>query len=424
MTPMMKRSIRSVTPWPWAAAALALCAAPAAEATNGYFAHGYGVKALGQAGVGVAWAQDGLAAATNPAGTFDGGDRADLGLTWFAPRRSAEIVGNGAGADASYSGDGKKNFFIPELGVTRRLTPTLAAGVAVYGNGGMNTEYQSNPYARFGATGTAGVNLEQLFVSPSLAWQPVTGQRLGVALNVVRQSFSATGIGLFAGYSQQPAAVSVQGTDSSTGAGLRLGWTGTLLPGLDAGLTWSSKVHGRFDKYAGLFADGGRFDVPENYAAGLSWRPATGWTLGLDWQKIRYSQVGAVGNSVAALWSGTPLGASGGAGFGWRDVAVTKLAGAWQASPAVTLRAGYSHANQAIPAGETFFNILAPGTVQDHTTLGATWVLGGGELTGYYARGRGKTVYGAQSIPASFGGGNANVRLSETLLGLGYGWKF
>ncbi|MGB9495575.1 MAG: long-chain fatty acid transporter, partial [Azonexus sp.] len=58
-----------------------------ALATSGYFATGYGVKSAGMGGVGIALPQDGLAAATNPAGTAFVGDRVDLGLTWFMPNR-------------------------------------------------------------------------------------------------------------------------------------------------------------------------------------------------------------------------------------------------------------------------------------------------------------------------------------------------
>jgi long-chain fatty acid transport protein len=236
----------------------------AAQATNGYFMDGYGAKAEGQAGVGIAWAQDALAAATNPAGTALVGDRVDLGVVWFAPRRSADIVGNAFGADASYSGDGKKNFFLPEFGYSRQISSTLGAGVAVYGNGGLQTQYAVNPYGRFGATGTAGVDLQQLFASPSIAWKPGADQSLGLALNVAYQRFSAQGIGFFGGFSGSPANVSDKGTDTTLGVGIRLGWTGTLAPGLTAGATWSSRVRGSFDKYKGLFADGGRFDVPDN----------------------------------------------------------------------------------------------------------------------------------------------------------------
>jgi long-chain fatty acid transport protein len=326
-------------------ACVALSAAvPAlAGATDGYFSQGIGVKAQGLAGAGIALAEDGLAAATNPAGTAALGDRADVGLTVFVPRREASIVGNAFGPDATYSGNARKTFFIPEIGYARRLSDSLSAGIAIYGNGGLNTDYSVNPYGRFGASGSAGVNLEQLFVTPSLAWKANDTQTLGAALNVAYQRFSAKGIGLFAGFSSAPANVSDQGTDSSTGVGLKLGWTGQVLPTLTLGATWASKIHGRFDKYRGLFADNGGFDVPENYGAGLAWQLATSWTLATDVQKIRYSQVGSVGNSISRLFAGAPLGAADGPGFGWRDVTVWKFGAEYRWSPDLTVRAGYSH---------------------------------------------------------------------------------
>ena len=402
----------------------------AAHATNGYFSHGYGAKGLGQAGVGIAWGQDALAAATNPANTALVGNRVDAGASVFLPRRSASIVGNAFGPDESYGGNARKTFLIPEFGITRQLSDQWGVGIAAYGNGGMNTDYERNPYGRFGAQGRAGVNLEQLFITPSVAWKPNPQNSFGVGLNVAYQRFSAKGVGIFSGFSSAPQQVSDQGTDSSLGAGLRLGWTGTVAPGVTLGATWASKIRGRFDDYRGLFADGGRCDVPENYGIGIAWRPNDAWTLGADLQRIRYSQVAAVGNPLAPLLRGVPLGAAGGPGFGWRDVNVVKLAVAYQVSPKLTLRGGISHATQPVPSSETFLNVLAPGVVQDHLSLGATWKTASGlELTGYAAHAFGKTVRGNGSIPpgnppAGFGGGNADVRLKETLFGVAVGWTF
>ncbi|XAH23814.1 outer membrane protein transport protein [Xylophilus sp. GW821-FHT01B05] len=400
----------------------------AAHATNGYFSHGYGAKSQGQAGVGIAWGQDALAAATNPANTALVGDRLDVGLNWFVPRRSADIQGNAFGPDEHYSGDGKKNFFIPEFGVTRQLDGRWAVGLAAYGNGGLNTDYGRNPYARFGATGEAGVNLEQLFITPSVAWKANENHSFGVGLNLAYQRFSAKGLGVFSGFSSDPAHVSDQGTDSSLGAGIRLGWTGKVAPDVTLGATWASKVRGKFDDYRGLFANGGRFDVPENYGVGAAWRPSSAWTLGADVQRIRYGQVAAVGNPLGPLLQGVPLGAAGGPGFGWRDITVLKLGAAYQVSSALTLRGGISHSGQPVPSSQTFLNILAPGVVQNHLTLGASWKTASGlEVNGFLAHAFGRSVNGNGSIPAGnppggFGGGNANVRLKETILGISFGW--
>jgi len=74
-----------------------LLAAPV-FATDGYFATGYGIIQQGQGGAGVAFPQDSLAAATNPAGMLLVGDRFDFGVTLF--RRSVAPQSPGAPSQA------------------------------------------------------------------------------------------------------------------------------------------------------------------------------------------------------------------------------------------------------------------------------------------------------------------------------------
>lgn len=396
-----------------------------AHATNGYFSAGYGSRSQGMAGIGVALPQDGLAAAANPAGTALVGDRADLGVTLFAPRRDADITGNAYGADASYDGNATRTFVIPDFGYTRQIDAQTGIGIAVYGNGGMNTDYNQNPYGRFGATGSAGVNLEQLFITPSIARKLNDSNTVGLALNLAYQRFSAKGIGIFNNYSASPGQVSDQGSDSATGVGVRLGWIGQVTPQLTLGASWSSRVHGRFSKYQGLFANGGDFDIPANAAIGATFAATPDTTLAIEAQQIRYASVAAVGDSAASLFAGQPLGSANGPGFGWSNMNILKIGVQHRMSERLTLRAGVSFANQPIPASETFFNILAPGSLQNHLTVGATWSsTSGNEWSAFFAHGFGKRVSGANSIPASFGGGNADVSLRENMLGVSYAWKF
>lgn len=400
-----------------------------AHATNGYFAHGYGAQSLGAAGVAVALPQDALVIASNPAGISALGSRLDAGLTYFAPRREASIQGSPVpGLNGQYDGNGKKNFWIPEFGYTRQLSPTLSAGLAVYGNGGMNTRYERNPYAAIGGQGRAGVNLEQLFISPAVSYKLNAQHSLGAALNLVHQRFSAEGLQGFdqSGFSSSPGKVTNRGTDTSNGVGLRLGWLGELTPELKLGFAWASSVRGRFDKYKGLFADQGNFDIPASYTLGLSYQLTPRWQVGADYQVIQYSDVKPVNNPLGAFLTGKKLGDDAGPGFGWKDIDVIKLAVIHRHSDALTLRAGYSHAKQPIPSDQTFFNVLAPGVVQDHVTLGFTWKTSAqGEWTGYAAHAFSKTVSGQNAIPANLlGGGEANIRMKQNILGVAYGWKF
>lgn len=395
-----------------------------ALATNGYFAHGYGVKSQGIAGIGIALPQDGLAAATNPAGMAFVGDRADLGLTWFAPKRGAEVVGSPA-ISGSYDANETSNFFIPEFGYVKQLSPTTAAGIAVYGNGGMNTDYKSNPFAGFGSTGSSQMNLEQLFISPALAYKVTPEQSLGIALNLAYQRFSMKGLSAFATSSADAANLTDRGNDSSTGAGVRLGWTGQVTPALTLGATWASKTRmGKFDKYRGLFAEQGGFDIPANYGIGAAWKATQALTLAADVQRIEYGDVKSVGNPLGNLFAGNPLGSTNGAGFGWRDVTTYKIGANYDVSRDLTLRAGYSHNTQPIPNDQTLFNIIAPGVIKEHLTFGGTWRTGNSEVSVAYTHAFKNTVKGSGSIPAMpFGGGEANLYLEENILGVSWGWK-
>jgi long-chain fatty acid transport protein len=410
------------------AAAIAAALAPGvALATTGYFAHGYGIKAKSMGGVGIALPQDALAAASNPAGIAWIGNRIDLGADLFIPDRGASIVGSGAGADGTYDGNDTKSFLIPEFGYNRVINPNLTFGVAVYGNGGMNTDYKTNPFAAFGGTGSAGVDLMQLFIAPTVAWKSGS-HSFGASLNLAYQRFKAEGIQGFAGFSASSGNVSNNGYDDSTGFGVRVGWTGQVSPAVTLGATYQSKTKmSEFDKYSGLFANQGDFDIPENYGAGIAVKASPKLTVAADVLRINYNDIPAVGNSADCLFvTGTcQLGSTNGAGFGWQNTTVYKIGVAYELKPGTTLRAGYVTLDQPIPASQTFFNILAPGVVEDHLTLGLTMEMSKtSELSFMYMHAFEKKVNGSGSIPAGFGGGEANLRMSQDSFGVAYGWKY
>ena len=153
-------------------------------------------------------------------------------------------------------------------------------------------------------------------------------------------------------------------------------------------------------------------------------------TLTADVQRIEYSGVKSVGNAIGQLFAGNAFGSGDGPGFGWKDVTVVKLGVSYDIAD-WTLRAGYSHASQPVPKGQTLLNILAPGVVQDHVSLGATWRQGkAGELSVAYTHAFRTTLRGSGSIPpgapqdGGFGGGEADVHLAEDILGVAWGWKF
>jgi long-chain fatty acid transport protein len=327
--------------------------------------------------------------------------------------------------DGSYAGNDSQNFFIPEIGYVQQITPQIAGGIAIYGNGGLNTDYGNNPFRAIGGSGSAGVNLEQVFVSPSLAWQFTEGQALGFAVKFAYQRFEAKGIGAFSSASSSGTNFSNRGVDSSAGWGIRLGYTGKLTPNLTVGTTWASKTRtGNFDKYKGLFAEDGGFDIPANYGIGVAWKATSALTLAADIKRIEYSDVKSIGNPIGNLFAGNAFGTSNGPGLGWRNVTVGKVGASYDFND-WTLRAGYSHSTQPIPDDQTLLNILAPSVVQNHVSGGATWRDGtSGELSIAYTHAITHTVHGAGSISPAYGGGEANIELHGDILGIAYGWKF
>lgn len=402
--------------------AAALMSPLMANATNGYFSHGYGIKAKGMGGVGIALPQDSLAAATNPAGMVMVGDRIDLGVDLFIPNRGSDISGNGAGLNGVYSANGKSNFLIPEFGYNKMLGSDMSVGVSVFGNGGMNTQYNQNPFTAFGGKGPAGINLEQLFIAPTWAIKINPQHAIGVSLNFVYQTFSATGLPP-AFPSSAPTMMTDAGKDSSTGIGLRLGWTGEITPEFTMGATYQPKTKmSKFSKYSGLFAEAGGFDIPASYGVGFAYKLMPSTTMAFDIEKIDYSNVASVANMLTA--PGTLLGNANGSGFGWQNMTVYKLGVSHVWNEAWTVRAGYNHNNAQIPASQTFFNTISPGVVQDHLTLGATWnVSKDNELSFSYMHAFKQSVNGMGSIPALMGGGNANINMYQDSLGVAYSWK-
>lgn len=398
-----------------------------AYATDGYFSHGYGVKSLGMGGVGIALPQDALAAAANPAGLGLVGDRVDFGLTWFKPERETKVNGSmNPALNKTYDANDSESFFIPEFGYNRQINQDVTLGVSVYGNGGMNTDYKNGiPY--FNATGKrAGIDMAQLFIAPTVTWKVTPDNIVGVSLNLAYQRFEAKGLQNFDPlFTTAPGHVTDRGHDNSYGAGLRLGWIGKINEAVTLGATYQSKTYmSRFDKYKGLFAEHGDFDVPSNYGVGIAVKATPQLTVAADVERILYSDIDSVGRqSLKNLAAG--LGANNGAGFGWRDITVAKIGVSYAYSDELTLRAGYNHSTQPIPKGETLFNILAPGVIQDHLTLGATYTLPNkGELSFFYAHAFEEEVKGSRSIPlAGFGGGDADLKMHQDSIGVAYGWQ-
>jgi long-chain fatty acid transport protein len=417
-------------------AVVSLTAFGSAHATEGYFSHGYGLKASGRGGVAQAFTDDAFGGANNPASFVWVGNRLDVGATEFLPERGASRTGSARafgpqdpGRDYSETSD-RKYFTIPEFGYSHVLNGNLSAGVSVYGNGELNTNFHDNAvngfcpqgpgiYNALCGQGRLGVNLTQLVIAPALSWRFTTRQSVGIAPLIGIQQFKATGLQAFTGLSSNPAEVTNNGYDYSYGAGVRVGYLARPTDWLSVGASYSSRIYvTRFKDYGGLFARNGRFDIPSNFAAGVAIKPNKMVTVGFDYQRINYSDVAAVHNPSS---NQAPLGSGAGPGFGWQSVNAYKVGLEMQPIEELTLRAGYNHSGNPLRSGDVTFNILAPGLINDHVTAGLTYkATPANEWTLMYLHAFENSLSG----PSLFLGGNERIHLSEDAFGLAYAHKF
>ena len=101
-----------------------------------------------------------------------------------------------------------------------------------------------------------------------------------------------------------------------------------------------------------------------------------------------------------------------------------KLGAIYAYDDAITLRAGYNHSSQPIGKSQTLFNVLAPGIIQDHFTLGGSYKFANkSELSLSYIHAFENKVNGSGSIPAAFGGGEANIKMYQDAIGIAYNWQ-
>jgi long-chain fatty acid transport protein len=422
--------------------AAVLATTSAVWATDGYFPHGYGMQSLGMGGASVAVTGNTFAGANNPALAAFAGNRYEIGANMFMPKRGASRTGAGP-MDGNVE-SGSSSFLVPEFGYSRQLDAKTAVGLTVYGNGGMNTDYaatgitcatdpgdfENTNYSANMLCGTTklGVNLMQLIVAPTFAYKLSETSAVGVSPLLVYQQFKASGLQAFAGNPQwtgqnTPSGNTTDnGNDSSKGLGVRLGYTSVLNDAVRFGVSYSPKINmGRFKKYSQLFAEGGDFDIPENYAIGVTIQAAPAVLLAVDYQRINYSDVKAIGNQMTP--SGPfPLGSDNGPGFGWADLNVFKLGVEWKQSQNLTVRAGYNHTNNPVSGPNVTFNIIAPGVITDHYTLGATYKLDDkSDLTFAYMYAPKNTVTGTSGLnPAA----TETIYMSQQSLGVQYSWKF
>lgn len=459
------------------AASLSLVMAPAAYATNGLAPTGLGQlhKAMGGASVGNPLNTTSIM--SNPAAASFVPDGYDVGIELFKPNRtvknnipfSPDTTSHPFQPGAtppfttlnpqesltpgtSFSGDKLSAFVIPEFAykkdIGKAASGNYSVGLATYGNGGMNTSFANSPAfaadalsaggipvaaggtpdhvpdsvfhfnsTPTGPVGTTGVDLKQVFISPTISTKINENHSVGFSLNFVAQQFQAKGLSALSGGSTDPTKFTDKGKSTAFGVGATIGWMGKINDNFTMGASYRMKTKmGKFEEYAGLFPDQGRMDVPASLTIGVSTNITPDTIIAVDVNKIYYSKVNAIGNPFAP----SGFGSTNGPGFGWDDQTIFKIGLKTQATPKLAILGGYNHGKSPVGPEDTFFNALTPATVEDHISLGFEYKLSkNSALTGSYTRTFENEVKGNPLLGQQF-----DISMDQDAVGIGYSRTF
>lgn len=312
----------------------------AAHATNGMLMEGYGPIATAMGGAAMAHDNGNAAMANNPAalGLMVPGSRLDVALGFIGPDVKSDVHGKSK-ADA---------FYMPAFGYVKK-SGKLAYGAGVYAQGGMGTEFPNDN----GNMSQVGVGRLIFPLAYSLNERLAVGGSVDVVWAGMDVKFSDFGID-FKDDSDYT------GEAKGYGLAVKLGFVYKLNEQLNVGGVYQTAGN------LGDLKDGGwkvkGFDMPAVLGLGLAWQATDQFMLAADVKYVLWSDSM---NTVTFLYPG-----GGSAPFmqNWDDQLVVSLGVAYKATDALTLRAGYNHADNPIP--DQNLSHLWPAIIEHHYTAG------------------------------------------------------
>jgi len=311
-----------------------------AWATNGAQLGGYGIENAMMGGTSIALPLDTVAAANNPAGMAYVPNMTDIGVQLFHGQSSADYVlpGNTLHNDTTLPA--------PEGGVNWAWGNDKTFGITVAGLG-VSADYQHAALPVPGAE-NAKSSLRAVDVIPSVTWRPRPDVALGVGLDLSYEQFHAQGVIVPAPVPGGLMPLPDHGTQSATGASVRLGVLWQVSDQFHVGAAYKSLA--RMSALSGYKDDllaysSGRIDIPAQYGLGIAYTPIASVTLAADWLDVQ--------------WHGVRLMQDPN-GFNWRNQNIYRAGVAWDVNAAWTLRAGFSTSDEQVPTDHLAANLLTP----------------------------------------------------------------
>lgn len=377
----------------------ALVVSPNVQATAGIYLDGYGVHAVGMGGTSVAFPQDVLVTANNPAGMALLGTRYDLDFLG--------IIGRVNTTFASPQNHLTASPVAPALegGFNWQIAPKWTLGVGVYG-AGFSSNY-GRPLLPGVDAGVAKASFSAINVLPTVTYQPIPSLSLGLSMVLGWEQFRSNGL-VAPGPGGVPVAVPSHGTATAFGVGFGTGLLWKPIPLVTFGAAYYSKVN--FGKLSGYSDDilapyGGKIDQPSRVNVGIALHLTPSVTLAVDGSRIFWS-------SVAAL--------SDPAGFGWKNQNALGVGLSWDVNSKWTVRAGFHATSSQFDTDNTVANILSPAVILRRSfSAGMSYrITPKDEISASFTYAIPKTVVGTGPSTGT------NISANMQYFGIGYSHKF
>ena len=401
-------------------------------ATNGYQLIGVGSYQKSLGGAVTANPGSAMTAITNPAGMARIGNRTDFSMEAFMPDRSTDFGALGGDEVSSDS----ELYGVPAIGWTAPVdgSSDLYFGGGMYGTSGLGVDYAETlmmpAEASFSGNdliwnGYSNIAFWQM--APTLAWNMSDRLSLGAAINIDYQQVSF----------QQKIRDDVTGavfnfdlgrSANAFGYGISIGFLYDLSDRVTIGASYKSKQYFGDLKYnlsegaidttlvGGVPFPGGTYildlDFPQQAAIGIALRASEALTLSADLKWINWS------DTMDKLSVQGPDGFDFAMDPGWDDQVVYALGAAYQLNDRLALRVGFNYAESPIDENNAASNLILPGIVEDHYTLGVDYIFTQWEIAFHYMYAPKNTIRAANGFPGT------EISLKEQSIGinLGYHW--
>ena len=312
-------------------------------------------KAESMGGAAVAGVDGPSAVYVNPAGlTQIDGNQIQGGATYV--NTVSSIKNSGAKSKNIHDDD-----FLPNVFANYHIPNSkFSLGIGSYTPFGLATSYKPDAFTRYAAIRS---ELRTLFVTPTIAWEPVPYLSLGAGISFVHASGTLSRAIFFGPFGDGHLRI----TDTDNAYGYKLGVLLKPISQLRFGLTYTSHVDLNFKSADVKFADapgagglttsskasGIHLPAPAVINAGMNWQVSPHWEVEFQYDYTRWSEFkhlkASFSKSLPALGGLVPI-----TGFllpqNWKDSSSLRFGTAYKLTNQLEVRAGLGLDETPIPS--------------------------------------------------------------------------